>query len=83
VAAVLGLVLLLGIWRSLPSTPSTAVEDADPISINEDCPGCTHGRSTKADFRSNDLAMKMGGTTSTGSRGRKDFYADVEVHPDR
>jgi hypothetical protein len=84
VAAVLGLVLLSGIWRSLPSAPpSAAVEDADPISIKEDCPGCTHGRSTKAEFRSSELTMKMGGPSGAGGRGRKDFYADVEVHPDR
>jgi hypothetical protein len=84
VATVLGLILLLGIWRSLPSAPSTAVEDADPISLQEDCPGCTHGRSTKAaEFHNSDLTMKMGGASGTGSRGRKDFYADVEVHSDR
>jgi hypothetical protein len=84
VATVLGLILLFGIWQSLPSAPSTAVEDADPISLQEDCPGCTHGRSTKAaEFRNNDLTMKMGGASGAGSRGRKDFYADVEVQSDR
>lgn len=83
VAAVIGLILLLGIWRSLPSSPTAEAEDADPISIKEDCPGCTHGRSTKAEFRSSDLTMKMGGPSGAGARGRKDFYADVEVHSDR